>query len=96
MLNKKNGTATEPVFVPGPGVLMLTGKGVVTKRPVRASASRAVSAAGVVNLLVKAKGKTKKKLNKTGKAKVKVRVTYKPTGGTANTQSKSVKLIKKQ
>jgi hypothetical protein len=60
-----------------------------------AFASKAVSAATPATLLVKSKGKTKHKLNKTGKAKVKVSVTSTPTGGSPNTQSKRVKLIKK-
>jgi hypothetical protein len=54
-----------------------------------------VAAAGTVKLLVKAKGKAKHKLNKTGKAKVKARVTFAPTGGVPATQTKRVKLIKK-
>ena len=93
-LNKKKGTATQPVTVPGPGVLTLTGKGVVTRRPARASASRAVSAAGTVNLLVKPKGKAKRKLNSTGRAKVKVTITFVPTGGSPNAQTKTIKLKK--
>jgi hypothetical protein len=97
-LNKKTGTATLAVVVPGPGTLSLTGKGVKAQRTGReATASKAVSTAGVVNLLVKVKGKAKKKLNKTGKAKVKVKVTYTPTGdapGVPSIKTKSVKLRK--
>ena len=86
-LNKKKGTAKEPVTVPGPGTLTLTGKGVVkqTKTP---------TAAGTVNLLVKSKGKQKKKLNNAGKVKVKITVTYTPTGGTPSSQIKSLVLKK--
>jgi hypothetical protein len=49
-----------------------------------------------VKLRVKAKGTKKRKLNQTGKVKVKVKVTYRPTGvsGPPNTRSKRVKLIK--
>jgi len=97
--NKKKGTATLAVSVPGPGTLSLTGNNVKPQRPAReASASSAVSAAGTVKLLVKARGKAKKKLNKTGKAKVKVTVTYTPTGdlpGVPNTETKHLKLVKK-
>jgi hypothetical protein len=92
-LNKRQGTAQEPVMVPGPGDLALTGTGVVKQRP--ASASRVVSASGTVQLLVKSKGKAKKKLNKTGKAKVKVTITFTPTGGSPNSQTKTIKLKKK-
>jgi hypothetical protein len=97
--NKNNGTATLAVTVPGPGTLTLKGKGVKTQRPGRAAtASKAVSAAGTVKLKIKAKGKTKSKLSDKGKAKVKVKVTYTPSGdlpGVSNTQTKRVKLIKK-
>lgn len=101
-LNKNNGTATLAVNVPGPGTLTLTGSGVKTQRPARdATASKTVTAAGTVKLLVKAKGKKKKKLNKTGKVKVKVSVAYTPSGtggdiaGDPNTQTKTIKLVKK-
>lgn len=97
--NTKNGTATITVKVPGPGAVDLSGTGVKPLRTARASgavASEKVTASGAVKLLVKPKGKTKQKLNKTGKAKVKVSVTYTPTGGNPATQSERLKLIKKQ
>ncbi len=83
-LNKKAGTAKLPVTIPGPGALILSGNGVVeqTKTP---------TAAGTVNLLVKAKG-SKKELLATGKVKVNVKVTYNPTGGTANSKTKTLVL----
>jgi hypothetical protein len=73
------------VSVGGPGQLTLTGK--KTKRQ-----SKAVSAAGKVKLLVKAKGKAATALRKHGKAKVKFTVAYTPTGGSAATAVKSVTL----
>jgi hypothetical protein len=94
-LNKKKGTAIEPVTVPGPGELTLSGAGVASQRPARPTRSMPVTGAGVVNLLVKPKGKTKKKLKKAGKAKAKLTITFTPTGGTANVQQKTVKLKKK-
>jgi len=87
-LNRKKGTAKEPVTLPGPGELTLSGKGV-------SSVSHTVTVAGTVNLTVKPKGKTKKKLKKSGKAKVKVTITFTPTGGSANAQSATIKLKKK-
>jgi hypothetical protein len=87
-LNKKKGTAKEPVTVPGPGILTLTGKGVVTQ-------TTTLTAAGTVKVLVKSKGKQKTKLNSTEKVKVKITVTYTPTGGTTNSQSKGL-LLKKR
>jgi hypothetical protein len=93
-LNTKKGTATEPVTVPGPGDLTLTGKDVATQRPAQASASRTVSVAGTVKLLVKPKGKIRRRLNETDRAKVKVTITYTPTGGSPNAQTKTIKLRK--
>jgi hypothetical protein len=94
-LNKKNGTAIEPVAVPGPGVLTLGGTGVVRQGSGRASASRIVNGAGIVNMLVKPKGKAKRKLNTSGRARVKITITFTPTGGTANSESMKIKLRKR-
>jgi hypothetical protein len=97
-LNRNDGTATLAVTVPDRGKLSLSGKGVVKQRtPRRAQASSALARkvrAGTVKLLVKAKGKAKKRLNRTGRAKVKVKVTYKPRGGERSSQTKTVKLKK--
>jgi hypothetical protein len=93
--NRRNGTAKLTVSVPGPGALTLTGKGVVTQRPAASAFSRQVSAAGAVKMLVKPKGKAKRKLNRTGKVKVRVAITYTPTGGSPNSQSKRLALRKR-
>jgi subtilisin-like proprotein convertase family protein len=93
--NTHTGTATIPVTVPGPGTLSLTGKGVKAQRSGGAAASKVVATPGTVNLRVKAKGSKKKKLNKTCKVKVKVTVSFTPTGGVLSAQTKTVKLIKK-
>jgi hypothetical protein len=53
-------------------------------------------AAGEATLVVKPKGKAKKKLNQRGKAKLSAEVTYTPDGGSPNTQTASVKLAKKR
>jgi hypothetical protein len=97
--NKRKGTAILAVNVSHPGTLNLSGKGVKSVRTTRGSgavASKAVAAAGTVKLLIRAKGQKKRTLNKTGKVKVKVNVTYTPTGGSPNTRFKRVKLIKKR
>ena len=83
-LNRKLGTAKLPVTIPGPGTLVLGGEGVVGQK-------KTLTAAGTVNLLVKAKGK-KKDLLATGKVKVNVKVTYVPTGGTANGKNRTLVL----
>jgi subtilisin-like proprotein convertase family protein len=96
--NKHKGTAKISVTVPGPGTVTLGGKGVKAQRPLsgeRITAARAVTEAGTVTLPVKAKGRKKKKLNKTGKTKLTVDVTYTPAGGAANTETQPVKLVKK-
>ena len=50
---------------------------------------------GKVRLLIEAKGKKKRKLNPTGEVKVRPEITFTPTGGSANTQSAQVKLIRR-
>jgi hypothetical protein len=92
--NKKKGTATINLTVPNPGELTGSGKGVKASSAGQAQTSKAV-AAGPTKLLISAKGKKLKKLKKTGKVKLKVAITYTPTGGQPNTQAKKVKLIKK-
>jgi hypothetical protein len=102
--NKKKGIAFLIVFVPGPGQVGLAGKG-IKRFPLASTAAARKSiatAGGRVKLKVKPakKGKKARKLrhalNRKGKAKVKVRVTYLPTGGTANTRARKVKLIKRR
>jgi sugar lactone lactonase YvrE len=88
--NKRNGTAKLPVVVPGAGELDLA----KTKK-VKADEETA-DAAGREKLRVRAKGKAKKKLNRKRKAKVKAQVTYTPTGGASNTESKKIKLVRKR
>jgi hypothetical protein len=88
-LNKKKGTALITVNTPGPGKVLLSGKGIKTE-------NGATSGPQSYKLPVISKGKTKKKLRKTGKVKVKVSVTFTPTGGTPNTQLETIKLIKKR
>jgi hypothetical protein len=87
-VNKRKGTAKEPVTVPGQGELTLAGKAVKTT-------SLAATAAGTVNLQVKPKGKKKRKLNSAGSAKVTITVTYTPTGGLPNSVSKKLVLRKR-
>jgi hypothetical protein len=90
--NKKKGTATLTVNVPNPGEL--TGSGMGVNAAGAALISKTVSP-GSAQLLIKATGKKKKKLNQRGKVKLTVGVTYTPTGGDPATQSVKVKLKKK-
>lgn len=93
-LNEKKGTATLNLTLPNPGELTGSGKGVKAASAGRAVISKSV-AAGPAKLLIKAKGKQRKTLNETGKVKLKVKITYTPTGGDPRTQSLKVKLKKK-
>jgi hypothetical protein len=86
--NKKKGNAKLTVTVPGSGALTVTGKGLKTT-------GASPSAAGDLTLTLKASGKAKKRLAKSGKAKLNVTLSWTPTGGSAATQTDKVKLKKK-
>jgi hypothetical protein len=90
--NSDRGTAILIVEVPGPGELTATGNGVRAAGAPRISTT--VGAAGDAQLLIRAKGKKKRKLNETGKVTVRPNVTFVPTGGVPRTQSRKVKLKK--
>lgn len=99
--NKKRGTAKLTVTVPGPGTLALVGKGLVRQRPGVAlrttnALAKTVNAAGPVKLKIKPKGNKKRRLDSTGAANVKAKVTYTPTGGLPNTKTKRIKLVERQ
>lgn len=97
--NKRKGTAKLPVEVPGPGELALGGKGVKPQRPATRSrqlaSAKPVTGPGTVKLTIKAKGSKQRKLNQKGKAKLKLTVTYTPTGGIPNAEDTRAKLIKR-
>lgn len=87
--NRGKGTARLRVRVPGAGSLVLTGPGV------RRAAGRS-QAAGTVTLALRAKGKALRALRRRGKAKVRLRVTFTPDGGTAGSRTKTVTLQKRR
>ena len=86
--NKKKGTATVDVNVPNPGQLALSGNGVKSQQA-------SPGAPGEIELLIRATGKKKKKLNRKGKVKINPTITYTPTGGDPSSQSIKVKLKRK-
>ncbi|MGH2922573.1 MAG: trypsin-like serine protease, partial [Solirubrobacterales bacterium] len=96
--NKKNGTATITVNVPGPGQIGLEGRGIKEIEAEGASTARAVDR-GEVRLKVRPgkKGKQarrlRERLQRTGKAKIRAKITFIPTGGQPNETSEKVKLI---
>ena len=88
-MNKKRGSAKLTVNVPGPGELKLAPTGSVKGQ------HKLVAQSGKQKLSVKARGKAKKRLNKRGKTKVKAKVTFTPDGGTSDTKSKKIELVKR-
>ncbi len=87
-LDKRKGTATLQVNVPDAGTIVLSGKQIKTVK-------RGALAAGTVSLTVTPKGKLAHKLKLTGKAKATAKVTFTPTGGSAKTETKPLKLIRR-
>lgn len=86
-LNRKAGTATLTISVPGAGSAVLKGNGI--KR-----AKKAAKAAGKLNLAVKPKGKAKTRLLNKGKSVVTVKITFTPSGGAGLTLKKKLTLKK--
>jgi DNA-binding beta-propeller fold protein YncE len=96
--NKHAGTAKLTVDVPGPGTLALSGNGIapINARALRVASRQTVGTAGPVKLKIRARGKARKRLKRSGKAKLTADVTYTPTGGEPNTLSKKIKLVRKR
>ena len=88
-LNKKKGTATLTVLVPGAGRLALSGKGVK-------GVQRSVARAGPVTLPIAPTGRAKGVLSKSGKVMLKAVITFTPTGRTPSTEDKTVRLVRKR
>jgi virginiamycin B lyase len=84
-LNKRNGTATLIATVPGPGALLLTGNGIK-------KLTKPASHPGPVQLTLAPQPKTSRRLGRTGRAKVTIRITYTPSGGDPNTKAKTLTL----
>ncbi len=91
--DKTRGKATLTIVVPNPGELSASGKGAKVSSIARASKS--VTAPGPVPLVIKATGKQGKTLNRAGKVKLRVTLSFTPTGGTAASLPVKVKLKKR-
>ncbi len=89
--DRSRGTATVEIEVSNPGSVSLTGKGVKAKR-----GTKMVQVAGRVSFGLALVGKRKKKLNRTGKASVRLNATFTPTDGDPATQSLTLRLKKKK
>jgi DNA-binding beta-propeller fold protein YncE len=86
--NKKKGTLTLDVNVPGPGTLVASlGTKLSAKVP-------QPTAAGTIQITIKAAGKGVKALKKSGKLKGKLKLTFTPPNEDPSTQSKPVQLAK--
>ncbi|HET6869697.1 MAG TPA: hypothetical protein VFH80_27535 [Solirubrobacteraceae bacterium] len=86
-LNRRSGSAVLIATVPGPGTLRLAGRRI---KPL----SRSVAGPGTVKLTIKGQPSTGRRLARTGKATITVEVTYTPTGGDPNTESKKLTLTR--
>jgi hypothetical protein len=93
--NKKKGTATLSYDLPNPGTLRAKGSGA------KVSFTSTGPIGGVRSpdspsslLLIKATGAKRRTLNETGKVKLKLAVTYTPTGGDPKTIQQKLKLKK--
>jgi DNA-binding beta-propeller fold protein YncE len=89
-LNRKKGIAKLPVSLPGGGTLKVSGRGV-------RSATKSVAVAKSVTLTIRAKGNARKKLAKSGKAKLRLAfnfLTFSP-GSFNALQTKTLVLRKK-
>jgi len=82
------GTATYKLDLPGPGKVSLSSPGL---KKVKATASKA----GDFNLKLTPTSATRSKLARSGQAKLKISVTFSPTGGTPSTEKRTVKLIQR-
>jgi hypothetical protein len=74
--------------LPDAGSVTISGKGLKTK-------TRQVTGTDKLKLPVIAKGKKRHALNRSGKAKIKAKVTYNAIGSAANTLKKKLKLLKR-
>jgi len=87
-LNKKKGSAKVSITVPGAGLLTAKKKGSI--KPV----TKTITAAATLKIALKPTSSALKKLNKKGKLKIKVPVTFTPTGGLPATTKVKVTLKK--
>jgi hypothetical protein len=93
-LNRRKGTAKLTLTLPNPGALTVAGKGAKVTSAGHPVSGRAVGA-GKIGLLVRAKGRKRRALNRTGRAPLKLSITYRPTNGNPGKRVKRLKLRKR-
>jgi hypothetical protein len=84
-LNRRNGSAVLFVRVPGPGRVILKGRGV-------RRLARGAPGAKIVRLPIKPKVRLRRFLKRHGKGRIRVEVTFKPTSGIPRTLEKVIVL----
>ena len=93
--NKKKGTATLSFDLPNAGTLRAKGSGAKVSFTSTGPLGAVQSPGSPSSLLrVKATGSKRRQLNATGSVKLKLAVTYTPTGGDPKTRKQKVKLLK--
>ena len=88
--NKRAGTAVLAVELPGPGTLRLSGSGLLARGPL------AVPAAGEDRLGIRATGKQKRRLRRTGNVNLTATVTFTPAGQAAIDKLTGIGLIRRR
>lgn len=89
-LNRRKGSARLTLSLPNPGQVSASGKGA----KVGGATARAAAGPGSTQLVVRSKGRKRRTLDATGKVKLRLTITYTPTGGTPNSQTVRLKLRK--
>jgi hypothetical protein len=92
--NRRRGIASLPVRVPGPGSLLLGGKGLIARKG--PGSALVLGGAGTVRLAIVAAGHKETTLDRTGQAKLVAKVTYIPAGGDPSTKTKKIALVKRR
>jgi hypothetical protein len=87
-LNRRKGTALLPVTVPDAGTLTLSGKGV-------RSLQRRTEGPQTLTVPIKARGKAKKRLKRTGAVRVATKLEYTPSSGLPAAASRAMVLRRK-
>ena len=78
--------------VPGPGAIDVDDANASKNKRLLKRSSATASGAGTVKVTLKLTKAGKRKLKEQGRVKVKAAITYTPTGGTANTRNKKLKI----
>jgi YVTN family beta-propeller protein len=86
--NSRRGTAKLAVRVPGPGTLKVSGKGLVRHNASEVSPS-------TLRLPIKVKGKFRRRLRRTGRARVSLRFLFTPDGGISTRATRRVELLQR-